>query len=107
MKQTIKCQNLYLRSDAHKILLPAESDVDVVLDFSGVDFVSRTATDELYVLTACYNSVVLLNANFVVQATWNAVVHTHERKKVRTGDQQTIINCSTMDDVTAMFDAID
>ena len=107
MKQTIKCQNLYLRSDAHKILLPTESDVDVVLDFSDVEFVSRTATDELYVLTARYNSVVLLNANSTVQVTWDAVTRTHERGKKSVSDQQTIINCNTMDDVKVLFDSID
>lgn len=74
------------RSNANKIRDEiAGTSKDVILDFSGVVFISRSFTDELFSLIEYFesNKVDIINASCVVRSMMDAVKNGRNKTRVR------------------------
>ncbi|MBR1773889.1 MAG: hypothetical protein IJ759_00015 [Bacteroidales bacterium] len=68
--------NIILREDARNIIHYIKENNIKVLDFQGVDFVSRSFADEIYSYTK-NNAISIINTNEVIDKMFRAVQHTH------------------------------
>lgn len=77
----------------------------VVLDFSGVTFISRSFTDELYSIVNSFKNrtIEFINTSDVVSAMITAVKNGRENKRVRTKDNSKIKEFDDLDSLAAFL----
>lgn len=78
----------------------------IVLDFTGVIFMSRSFTDELYNFTNEYNNVSLSNMNEFVKSMFNAVVQGRNNKRVFETEESEIKEFDDMNSFSSFLSTI-
>lgn len=114
MKKKIKIAELLStdvrsRSNAEKIRGEIKKNSkEVVLDFSGVTFISRSFTDELYtVISVCKNKHIdLINTSDVVASMLKAVKSGREKKRVRPNNDSEIKEFDDMESLSHYLSTI-
>lgn len=109
MKQILHIQKLYGPSistrrtmeEFAKTLVP---DDEYLLDFAGVEQISRSSADELYNITIDHKSVRIINMSSFVQKMFDAVVLSRFEPRIRQASKTEIIRCDTMEKVYQCFD---
>lgn len=90
---------IILRSSISHIAERVDNDT-CCLDFSGVEFISRSFADELYSFIEKGNiSLEITNTNEVVKAIMQAVEHTHTQGRKHIQESITISKASTKQDL--------
>jgi anti-anti-sigma regulatory factor len=80
--KNILSEDILLRDNAKFIVEQAEKTNDFVLDFSGVNFISRSFADELYSYMEKEERIKIINGNDVVKNMMQAVKISHTKKRV-------------------------
>lgn len=101
--RTLLGTHITLRTDARKIAQALLSDAPIALDFSGVEYASRSFIDELYTLITQHPHATLLHLSPDVQNKWNAVTNTRQKGRITRHREPVIINCHNMNELADMF----
>ena len=111
MKQEIKISTLIstdVRSRSNAEIIRNEIDVTsdkVVLDFSGVCFISRSFTDELCSVIEHLKNVTIDidNMSDIVKTMMEAVKNSRKNKRIRSKDNSEIKEFDDMEDLSDFF----
>jgi len=79
---------------------------EYLLDFAGVEQISRSSADELYNITIDHKSVRIINMSVFVQKMFDAVVMSRFQPRKRQPSTTEIIHCDTMEKVYQCFDRL-
>lgn len=86
------------RTNAEKVRAALKSDTEVlIIDFSGVTFVSRSFADELCNIMDEDKRIKLSGENPFVRKMIDIVLASRKRVRVRNGNEDEIVTLSTMD----------
>lgn len=97
------------RSNADKIRNEiATSSQNVILDFLGVTFISRSFTDELYTITEEVNNieVKMINMSDIVKSMSEAVENGRKKKRVRVDNNSEIKEFNDIESLSAFLSAM-
>lgn len=111
MKKEIKIIDLIssdVRSRSNAEIIRSEiekSSLEILLDFSGVTFISRSFTDELYSIMCFFKNkkIDLVNMSDVVASMVKAVKDGREKRRVRVKDNSEIKEFGDMDSLSAFL----
>lgn len=80
----------------------------IVLDFSGVTFMSRSFTDELYTVISAYKNkhISLVNMSGIVESMLKAVKSGRENKRIRLNDDSEIKEFDDMESLSHYLSTI-
>ena len=95
-----------LRSDADKLRPEMEGKENLVLDFTEVEFASRSFMDALYGLLQDHPRTTLRGLSADVASTWAAVERTHRKGRNITLHASFVVRCENMQDVEKMFNSL-
>ena len=95
-----------LRSDADKLRPEMEGKENLVLDFTDVEFASRSFMDALYGLLQEHPRTTLRGLSADVASTWAAVQQTHRKGRNSTLHASFVVRCENMQDVEKMFNSL-
>ncbi|MCQ2234970.1 MAG: hypothetical protein MJZ24_09560 [Paludibacteraceae bacterium] len=80
--------------------------ISYLLDFEGVEQISRSATDELYNIINDFPSVKTVNMSSFVQKMFDAVTISRFNPRQRAESTSEIIKCNTMQELSDCFTAL-
>lgn len=112
MDVTIKIAELIstdIRSRANADLIRSaitNTDGKITLDFTGVTFVSRSFTDELYNVMDENKNITLSGASEFVQSMLNAVIQGRKHKRVFKDDKSDIVEFDDMGSLSSFLSTI-
>lgn len=109
MKQIIYIQKLYgssisTRRTMEEFAQTLDVQNEYLLDFSGVEQISRSSADELYNITIDHKSVKIINMSSFVQKMFDAVILTRFEPRKRNVSNTEIIRCDTIEKVFNCLD---
>lgn len=104
--QQLLGSGITLRSDADRLRPEMEGKENLVLDFTGVEFASRSFMDALYGLLQEHPGTTLRGLSADVASTWAAVERTHRKGRNTPSHTSFIIRCENMQQVEKMFNSI-
>lgn len=82
------------------------NDNSYLLDFEGIEQISRSAMDELYNITIDFSSVKTINMSPFVQKMLDAVILSRFTPRQRTESKTEFIRCNTMQELYECFSAL-
>lgn len=104
MKKILKLQEIYgthihTRMSMERLRTILQPQNEYLLDLEGIEFMSRSATDELYNLTHSDIHVDLINLEPFVEKMFSAVTKGRFLPRQHSADDIPIIHCPTIDSV--------
>lgn len=99
-------EDIRSRSNAEKIKRSLSGFTgDVMLDFSGVKFISRSFADELCTTIENTKNIGFIRVNEApsVKNMMDVVMASRNKQRVRTSEDADILTLSNMDEISALF----
>lgn len=111
-KIILKIKDIYgseikTRRTMEEFALTLSPNNSYLLDFDGVEQISRSATDELYNIINDFPSVKTVNMSSFVQKMMDAVTISRFTPRIRTESTSEIIRCNTMQELSECFSTLE